>query len=90
MPDAWEVAHGLNPSDASDGNLCTLSALNAGYTNLEFFLNGSDGELSAPIPEGRPVPEVKTGLKLVKDEGTVEEALRNYIDHVNFMKNIKI
>ncbi|SFL41633.1 Predicted Fe-Mo cluster-binding protein, NifX family [Methanobrevibacter olleyae] len=30
------------------------------------------------------------GLKLVKDEGTVEEALRNYIDHVNFMKNIKI
>ena len=30
------------------------------------------------------------GLKLVKDEGTVEEALRKYINHVNFMKNIKI
>ena len=30
------------------------------------------------------------GLKLVKDEGTVEEVLRKYIDHVNFMKNIKI
>ena len=30
------------------------------------------------------------GLKLVKEEGTVEEALRAYIDHVNFMKNIKI
>ena len=30
------------------------------------------------------------GLKLVKEEGTVEEALRKYIDHVNFMKNIKI
>ena len=30
------------------------------------------------------------GLKLVKDEGSVEEALRKYIDHVNFMKNIKI
>ena len=30
------------------------------------------------------------GLKLVKDEGTVEETLQKYIDHVNFMKNIKI
>lgn len=30
------------------------------------------------------------GLKLVKEEGTVEEALRSYVDHVNFMKNIKI
>ena len=30
------------------------------------------------------------GLKLVKDEGTVLEVLRKYIDHVNFMKNIKI
>ncbi len=30
------------------------------------------------------------GLKLVKGEGSVKEALRSYIDHVNFMKNIKI
>lgn len=30
------------------------------------------------------------GLKLVKDEGKVDEVLRKYIDHVNFMKNIKI
>ena len=30
------------------------------------------------------------GLKLVKDEGPVEEALKNYVNHVNFMKNIKI
>ena len=30
------------------------------------------------------------GLKLVKDEGSVEEALKNYVNHVNFMKNIKI
>ena len=82
MPDAWEVAHGLNPSDASDGNLCTLSALNAGYTNLEFFLNGGDGELSAPIPEGRPVPEVKTGLKLVKEEETKGYVLDNGVLYI--------
>ena len=30
------------------------------------------------------------GLKLVQDEGTVEDALKKYIGHVNFMKNIKI
>ena len=30
------------------------------------------------------------GLKLVKEEGSVEEALKNYVNHVNFMKNIKI
>ncbi len=64
MPDAWEVAHGLNPNDPTDGNQCTLSALNSGYTNLEFFLNGSDGELANPIPEGRPVPEVETALRV--------------------------
>ena len=65
MPDAWELAHGLNPNDALDGNLCTLSALNAGYTNLEYFLNGGDGEMSNPIPEARPVPKVKTALPAV-------------------------
>lgn len=30
------------------------------------------------------------GLKLVKDEGTVEEVLKKYTDHIKFMKNIKI
>ena len=30
------------------------------------------------------------GLKLIKDEGTVEEVLKNYTEHVKFMKNVKI
>ncbi|MCQ2976685.1 MAG: NifB/NifX family molybdenum-iron cluster-binding protein [archaeon] len=30
------------------------------------------------------------GLKLVDDEGSIEEVLEKYINHVNFMKNIKI
>jgi hypothetical protein len=37
MPNAWEKAHGLNPSNASDGNQKNLSA--DGYTNLEMYLN---------------------------------------------------
>jgi hypothetical protein len=36
MPDAWERAHGLNPSDSSDG---AADADRDGYTNLEDYLN---------------------------------------------------
>ena len=30
------------------------------------------------------------GLKLVDDEGTIDEVLARYINHVNFMKDVKI
>jgi pectate lyase len=36
IPDAWEIAHGLNPKDPSDGRKLNQD----GYTNLEHFLNG--------------------------------------------------
>lgn len=43
IPDAWEKAHGLNPSDPSDAN----QDLNGdGYTNLEKYLNSLVGEYS--------------------------------------------
>ena len=32
----------------------------------------------------------EANLKLVREEGTVKEALDSYINHVNFMKNVKI
>jgi hypothetical protein len=38
MPDAWEVAHDLDPRDSSDANGKDLSP--EGYTNIEMFLNG--------------------------------------------------
>ncbi len=46
MPDAWEIARGLNPANPADRNLTNA----AGYTNLEIHLN----ELAAaafPIPQ---------------------------------------
>ncbi|MGC4086395.1 MAG: hypothetical protein QM756_00580 [Polyangiaceae bacterium] len=42
MPDTWEKAHGLNASDASDGNKTNLSKV--GYTNLEMYLNELAGD----------------------------------------------
>jgi hypothetical protein len=42
MPDHWETAHGLNPSDASDGGNTNLSEV--GYSNLEMYLNELAGD----------------------------------------------
>lgn len=37
IPDCWELAVGLNPTDSTDGVATTLS--HEGYTNLEVYLN---------------------------------------------------
>ncbi|MDB5325250.1 MAG: hypothetical protein JWM57_819, partial [Phycisphaerales bacterium] len=39
MPDAWELAHGLDPKDPADG---AADSDHDGYTNLEEFLNHTD------------------------------------------------
>ncbi|MBR4627308.1 MAG: dockerin type I repeat-containing protein [Ruminococcus sp.] len=42
MPDAWESEHGLNPNDAKDSAIVSLSADD--YTNLEMYLNELAGD----------------------------------------------
>ncbi|MCR4644669.1 MAG: dockerin type I repeat-containing protein [Oscillospiraceae bacterium] len=42
MPDAWETEHGLNPNDAKDGAIVSLSGDD--YTNLELYLNELAGD----------------------------------------------
>ena len=39
MPDAWELANGLNPNNASDAALFTLDTEKQWYSNLEVYLN---------------------------------------------------
>jgi pectate lyase len=48
MPDNWEIAHGLNPKDPSDGAKISSN----GYTNLENYLNELAGD---SIPGIAPV-----------------------------------
>ncbi|MBQ8297980.1 MAG: RICIN domain-containing protein [Ruminococcus sp.] len=64
MPDEWETEHGLNPNDASDGPVVSLSADD--YTNVEMYLN----ELA-----GDPVEYNGTTLK----EGTVIDTAHKYL-----------
>jgi pectate lyase len=42
IPDAWETAHGLDPSNKNDGKKTNLSA--DSYTNLEMYLNELAGD----------------------------------------------
>lgn len=48
MPDEWEKANGLDPSDSSDGKL----AGSDGYTNLERYLNSIVADITARQNEG--------------------------------------
>ncbi|SDA26661.1 hypothetical protein SAMN02910447_02691 [Ruminococcus sp. YE71] len=42
MPDAWETSHGLDPNNASDGAVVSLSGDD--FTNLEMYLNELAGD----------------------------------------------
>lgn len=47
MPDAWEIAHQLNPRDAADAR---LDADQDGYLNLEEYLNQTDPRAAEKLP----------------------------------------
>ncbi|MAX71652.1 MAG: hypothetical protein CMC76_11255 [Flavobacteriaceae bacterium] len=70
MPDAWETANGLNPNVADNNG----NDLDAGYTNLEVFLNQVDGAI-VPVEEpeiillGDEVVDVIVNSGAYTDEG---------------------
>jgi hypothetical protein len=60
MPDAWEIANGLNPNSAADRQLIASN----GYTNLENYLNGISGQTGTSTQPSQVVNTVqgKTGF----------------------------
>ena len=72
IPDALEIAHGLNPNDPSDAALDTDGD---GYTNLQEYLNGTDPNSSSSVPSmGLSV----TPTSMTSDEtGTVSVMVGN-------------
>jgi pectate lyase len=70
MPDAWETARGLNPTDATDRN---GQDFDADYTNLEVYLNSLvpqgtyDTDATAPVPATagwQSVPTAASGTQI--------------------------
>jgi len=51
IPDSYEIAHGLNPHDASDAS--KLAKNGGGYTNIEVYLNSVAEKGEHPMPNGK-------------------------------------
>lgn len=51
MPDSWEIAHGLNPRDASDASKPAKNG--GGYTNIEVYLNTVANRGEHPMTNGK-------------------------------------
>ena len=71
MPDAWEVAHNLDPNNAEDRNEIAPS----GYTWIEEYLN----ELAAPgFPSGNYNGADELAAAGSRPERTYVLSLKNY------------
>lgn len=70
IPDEWEKANGLNPSDDSDGNAYTIDS-EGYYTNLEVYLNslvedimkGGNADAENAVDEYYPKYNSASGIK---------------------------
>ena len=70
IPDEWEIANGLNPSDDSDGNAYTIDTKGY-YTNLEVYLNsivedimkGGNADAEDAVDEYYPTYKSTSGIK---------------------------
>ena len=70
IPDEWETANGLNPSDDSDGNAYTIDTKGY-YTNLEVYLNsivedimkGGNADAENAVDEYYPKYNSASGIK---------------------------
>ena len=59
MPDSWETAHGLNPSDPADA---ALDPDNDGFTNLQEYQFGTDPQVAQDRFPGAVILETWNGI----------------------------
>jgi len=64
MPDDWEKAHGLDPNNAKDGAIVSLSGDD--YTNLEMYLNELAGDYVEYNGEQNTEPITGTLIKSIE------------------------
>jgi hypothetical protein len=69
MPDDWETAHGLDPSNAADA---TADATGDGYTNVEKYLN----ELASSACGTAPPVQPDAGADAGRDTGAAPDGVR--------------
>lgn len=87
MSDVWEKEHGLDPNDASDGSIVSLSADD--YTNVEMYLN----ELAGDSVEYNGITETISAFETIEAEsfssqhGVRIEDLASGGQNIGFIEN---
>lgn len=89
IPDAWEIANGLNPNDPTDGNKTTIDSKGY-YTNIEVYCNslvqdimiGGNSEAQEAVNEYFP--------RYVKEDGTVVEAIEGGVSAIQNINADKV
>lgn len=82
MPDAWEVANGLDPNSASDASLMTLDKKHW-YTNIEVYANSLveeqilDARANAEATFEEYYPEYITTDGITKNQGSGDKSYDN-------------
>ncbi len=86
MPDNWELANGLNPTDAKDRNSIDLNTL--GYTNLEIYLDsivtaaGHCGDNSNEVepPINQSDNDVNSSEQIIVESATADSEKTTTLD----------
>ena len=88
MPDEWENAHGLDPNNASDGAIVSLSGDD--YTNLEMYLNELAGD-NVEYNGAPPAPPVSAFEYIEAESYDNESGTKNEDNengqHVGYIEN---